>query len=163
MTTPSNRVASDLAVARDPHAPLEDRIAAGARLWSLIEEAERALAPLKTCLRDEARARLGNDPGSIHLEGDGMTRAVVTVPKPSYTVAKGADMPAVKQLLGAAFDALFEEVVTYKVRAATLNAGKIASLNPSARDTALSVIVQVDPTPRVAFRSAGDGVEQISG
>lgn len=162
MTTPSNRVALDLSVARDPRAPLEERIAAGARLWNLIEEAEAALAPLKQSLRDEARARLGNDPGSIHLEGDGMTRAVVTVPKPSYTVAKGADMSAVKQLLGAAFDSFFEEVVTYKVRSSTINAGKIASLNPTARDTALSVIVQADPTPRVAFKSA-EGVEQISG
>ena len=161
MTLP-NRVAADLASARDPNAPLEERIAAGARLWNLIEEAEAALSPLKASLREEARARLGNDPGAVHLDGEGMTRAVVTVPRPSYTVAKGTDMPAVKQLLGpAAFEALFEEVVSYKVRASTINAGKIASLNPSARDAALSVIVQVDPTPRVAFKSAGDGVEII--
>jgi hypothetical protein len=155
-----DRVAGDLAVARDPLAPLEDRIAAGARLWSLIEEAESALAPLKASLRDEARARLGNDPGSVHIDGTGMTRVVVTVPRPTYSVAKGTDMHAVKQTLGSAFDLFFEEVTTYKVRGVP-NTGKIASLNPEARNVALAAITQADPTPRVAFKSAGEGVEII--
>jgi hypothetical protein len=162
VTNATDQVTGDLAIARDPRARLEDRIAAGARLWNLINEAESALAPLKMVLRDEARARLGSDPGSIHLEGSGMTRAVVTVPKPSYAVAKGTDMIAVKQLLGAAFDLFFEEITTYKVRGVP-NTGKIASLNPEDRNTALSAICQVDPTPRVSFKSAGEGVEQISG
>jgi len=156
-------VTGDLAIARDPRAPLEARIAAGARLWSLINEAEEALAPLKQSLREEARARLGNDPGSIHLDGTGMTRAVVTVPKASFTVAKGTDMPALKQLIGSeTFSALFEEVTTYKVKGVP-NTGKIAHLDSRGVSAALSAIVQVDPTPRVAFKSAGEGVESISG
>lgn len=162
MTNATDQVAGDLAIARDPHARLEDRIAAGARLWNLINEAEGALAPLKEHLRDEARAQLGNDPGSIHLEGSGMTRAVVTVPRPSYSVTKVTDMPALKQLLGAAFDGLFEEVTTYKVRGVPAS-GKIASLTPEARNAALAAITQADPTPRVAFKAAGEGVEMISG
>ena len=163
MSGATDPVAGDLAVARDPRAPLEARIAAGARLWSLINEAEAALAPLKQSLREEARARLGNDPGSIHLDGTGMTRAVVTVPKASFAVAKGTDMPALKQLIGGeAFNALFEEVTTYKVRGVPAS-GKIASLSPQGASAALSAIVQVDPTPRVAFKSAGEGVESISG
>lgn len=163
MTSPSNRVAHDLSVARDPRAPLEERIAAGARLWSLINEAEEALAPLKQSLREEARARLGNDPGSIHLEGEGMTRAVVTVPKTAYAVAKGTDMPALKQLIGnEVFSALFEEITTYKVKGVP-NTGKIAHLSSQGVSAALAAISQVDPTPRVAFKSAGEGVEQISG
>lgn len=163
MTNATDQVTGDLAIARDPRARLEDRIAAGARLWNLINEAEGALAPLKEHLRDEARAQLGNDPGSIHLEGSGMTRAVVTVPRPSYSVTKGTDMPALKQLLGPpVFDALFEEVTTYKVRGVPAS-GKIASLNPEARNAALAAITQADPTPRVAFKAAGEGVEMISG
>ena len=163
MNGATDPVTGDLAIARDPRAPLEARIAAGARLWSLINEAEEALAPLKQSLREEARARLGNDPGSIHLDGTGMTRAVVTVPKASFTVAKGTDMPALKQLIGSeTFSALFEEVTTYKVKGVP-NTGKIAHLDSRGVSAALSAIVQVDPTPRVAFKSAGEGVESISG
>jgi hypothetical protein len=154
------RVAHDLQVVRDPSAPLEARIAAGARLWSLIDEAERSLAPLKETLRAEGRARLGNSPGSEVIEGEGMTRALVTVPKTAYQVAKGTDMSAVRAELGEqAFALLFEEIVTYKVRASNLM--KVASLHPTQTQTALSVIAQVEPTPRVAFRSAGEGVDEI--
>lgn len=157
----TDRVTGDLAVARDPRAPLEERIAAGARLWALIENAEAALAPLKEALREEGRSRLGGVPGSTHIDGTGMTRAVVTVPKPSYAVAKGTDMSALKQLIGAeAFAALFEEVLTYKVKAAP-NLTKVASLSPQGSNAALAAITQVDPTPRVAFKSAGEGVEAI--
>lgn len=162
MSGATDRVTGDLAVARDPRASLEERIAAGARLWSLIEEAEAALAPLKEDLRAEGRSRLGGVPGSTHIDGTGMTRAVVTVPKPSYAVAKGTDMAALKQLIGSdAFAALFEEVLTYKVRT-TANAGSVvAGLPPPASSAALAAIAQVDPTPRVAFKSAGEGVEVI--
>ena len=163
MSGAADRVAGDLALARDPRASLEERIAAGARLWSLIEEAEAALVPLKEDLRAEGRSRLGGAPGSTHLDGTGMTRAVVTVPKPSYAVAKGTDMPALKQLIGGeVFNAIFEEVVTYKVKTAP-NLTKVASLSPQGSNAALAAIIQVDPTPRVAFKSAGEGVESISG
>ena len=156
----ADRVARDLQVARDTSAPLEARVAAGARLWDLIEKAGDALAPLKEMLRAEGRARLGNTPGSEVIEGTGMTRAVVTVPKPSYQVAKGADMSAVRAEIGEqAFAQLFEEVTTYKVRASNLN--KIASLHPGQSQAALAVITQVDPTPRVAFKSAGEGIDDI--
>ena len=158
----TDRVARDLRVARDSSAPLEDRIAAGARLWNLIEEAEGALAPLKETLRAEARSRLGNTPGSETIEGTGMTRAVVTVPKPAYQVVKGADMNAVRAEIGEqAFSQLFEEVTSYKVRASGLN--KVASLRPCQSQAALAVITQVDPTPRVAFKSAGEGIDNIGG
>lgn len=157
--TDGDRVARDLIITRDSCAPLAARIAAGARLWDLCGQADLALAPLKVLLREQARVSLNAQPGSHTFEGDGMTRAIVTVPKPMFKLIAGTDIPALKLALGASFDHLFEEVTTYKVRQTALT--KVASMGASPRELVLSVLVQDEPTPRVALRSAGHGIEQI--
>lgn len=147
-----DRATQDLITVKDPSLSLEARVAAGARLWDLIKRAQEALVPLKTDLRNKALESVSF--GSTTFDGEGMTRAVVTVPHPSLQVIKGTNMEALKQVLTpSAFDAIFEQVTTYKVKADA--AVRIRKLPNKEQSAVFTVVQEVENKPRVSFQFGG--------
>lgn len=135
----------ELAGAASPSAPLADVVDAGHALWLMSEQADDALAPIKERLRDEAR-RQGQ--GTCVFAGNLTGRCQVVVPQPQPSVH---DAAALKAILGPSFHALFDTVVTYKVRPDF--AERLLTLPDDQRQAIFQRMKMVDPTPRVSFKS----------
>jgi len=135
----------ELAGAASPSAPLVDAVDAGGVLWALSEQADDALTPIKDRLRGEARQQ---GQGTHLFNGNGGTRCQVTVPTPQSSVT---DVATLRDALDpAAFDALFETVVAYKVRPDF--AQRLLALPQDQQQAILRRMKMSDPTPRVSFK-----------
>lgn len=116
----------------------------GHALWLVSDEAERAIAPLKDRLRDEAK-KVGEE--IVLLRGYSGQPCKVVVSKPIPSVPRADDL---KPLLGDTFDLLFETVTTYRIRE---NFADILLTLPTEQQQAiLRRMKMIDPTPRVSFK-----------
>jgi hypothetical protein len=145
--------------AKDPNLPLEVRIAAGARLWDVIKRANEALVPLKDELRNQAKLKR-KIPGTVVIEGTGMTRAMVTLPKSILQVSKKTDIAALKRsITPMVFSALFEETCTYECHPNIVR--RISGLKKEVRSSVLSAIEEIEGTPRVSLQFAGSNLVDL--
>lgn len=101
-----------------PSMSIEDQVSIGQRLWSISRSALAALEPLKGSLRDEAVRRQRSTPGTVQFDAnDGYgSRCRVSIPAPCLEIRKGADVEALKTLLGDRFHYLFKTQVSYKLQ-----------------------------------------------
>lgn len=151
-----NPVEKDLETVLDETQSLETRIAAGARLWDISNRAKKAIEPLKETLRVQTK-RLNPRPGATTIEGEGMTRALVTVPEPTLVVS---DYALLKSILGdEIFKELFREHITYTPRPNA--ADLITHLPPRMQEMVFGVISEVEGTPRVSFQYGGSGISEM--
>lgn len=148
----------DREIATDPTRTVEERVAAGARLWDSVNSAEAALEVLKTDLRKLALAKKGA-PGTVLFEGEGMTRATVVIPPPALLLKKGANPAMLATKLGANFGRIFGETKSWTIRE---NAAAIfARLPRNLQETLFGVLVEDQGKPRVSFQYGGSGLTDI--
>ena len=149
----------DEEIATDPDRPLPERIAAGARLWASIQSSNAALDVLKEHLRKEA-LKTQKTPGTVTIEGEGLSRALVVVPPPTLSLKKGADPSTHRSDFGRSFALIFAPVPgAWKLKT---NAEAILLRLPKPLQTlAFRLIEESEPKPRVYFESAGEGVETL--
>jgi hypothetical protein len=150
----------DREVVTDPTRTIEERVAAGARLWDSINTANAALEVLKGDLRKLAVSKGKGEAGTITFEGAGMTRAIVTTPLPNLYLKKGKNPAPLAAKLGANFGRIFRESKTWVVRE---NAGAIfARLPRKLQEALLDVLGEDSGKPRVTFQYGGAGLSDIS-
>lgn len=149
---------SELELIGDPTQPISVRIEAGTRVFQAIEEAQKALEPLKEDIRAIARKGMEATGHNVQvLIGDNLTRAVVTFPAQGPTVKKGADLWGLRKTLGSTtFLTLFEETRVFKLQP---NIEKILTKLPTwAQEHVLQVLHTDEGTPRVSLQGVGTGV-----
>lgn len=150
---PEDWVTSDLITASDPNLPLEVRVAAGARLWSVLTKAQKAFDILKPALRAAAKSKI-NGTGTVSIEGLEKTRATIMIPETTLQFSKDANTATLKQVLGGKFVSLFEVNVTYKCRPNIEI--QIQQLNPTEQAAVFAALREVEGTPRVSFQFTED-------
>jgi len=154
-----NPVEKDLVVVQNGSLSLAERIAAGARLWDISNRTKKAMEPLKELLRQQAKQLLPK-PGATTIEGEGMTRALITIPDPALSVSRESDYAVLKNLLGdETFRELFKETTTYQPRAGAK--AVIAALPPDLRNKVFEVVQEEEGTPRVSFQYGGSGISEM--
>lgn len=135
----------ELAGAASPSAPLPDVVDIGTTLWSLSEQVDDSLAPIKERMRSEARQQ---GQGTCQFVGS-TGRCQVVVPQPQTSVP---DAGTLLPILGAdTFNALFDTVTTYKPR--TDFAQRLLTLPTVQQQAILQRLKMSDPTPRVSFKN----------
>jgi len=116
----------------------------GHALWSISDEADRAIAPIKESLRQTAKQ---HNEENVLIKGASGHSCKVTLPKPNPFVKDAGSLRAV---LGESFDLLFDTVTTYKVRSDF--AERLLTLPSDQQQAILRRMVFLDPTPRVSFK-----------
>lgn len=130
-------------------ATIEEKIEMGATLWELSEKINATLESLKKEIRDEAQ-RTSPGAGEVKLNGLSRGMVVVTTPKPSVSLVKGADVPTLKSVMDYQFSHFFEENTTYKVRPGYEE--RVTNLSPDQQQEFFRCIELKDNTPRVSFK-----------
>jgi len=130
-------------------ASLEEVVEIGSILWGLIDQAGKAMDPIKEALRLETMNQTGGE-GSQTFNGVSPgSSCTVRVPRPTLKIAKKADIEGIRTLLGARFDKLFSTATNYKP--AKDFEDKVFMLNQDEIDTVMGIIERVENTPRVSF------------
>ena len=132
-------------------ASVEDTVQIGDFLWRFVNRANEVMSPIKETLREEAYNQMGPRSGSFQIHGHEKTSCMVTVPKPSIRIKKGADFEGLKEALGEHFEKVFAKEVKYKPKP---NIEEVCLALPDAlRDSVMNVLDHVDNTPRVSFKT----------
>ena len=148
----------DEEIVADPTQPLPERIAAGARLWDSIQAHNAALDLLKEDLRKLA-LQTQKTPGTVTVDGEGLSRALIVIQPPNLSLKKGADPAAYRADFGRSFALLFSETKGWKLKP---NAEAILLRLPRPLQTLVFRLVEESELkPRVYFESAGKGVETL--
>jgi hypothetical protein len=130
-------------------ASLTEVVEIGSILWGLIDQAGKAMDPIKEALRLETLNQT-NGEGSQTFSGiSPNSSCTVRVPRPTLKVGKKADIEAIRTLLGSRFDKLFSTATSYKP--AKDFEDKVFMLNQDEIDTVMGIIERVENTPRVSF------------
>ena len=116
----------------------------GHALWSISDEADRCLDPIKERLRETAKTRHEDN---VLIRGESGQACKVVVPKPTPMVPHAEDL---KEVLGESFDLLFDTVTTYRVREGF--AERLLALPTEQQQAILRRMKMLDPTPRVSFK-----------
>jgi len=123
----------------------------GHKLWLLSRKATAAWDILKEALREAGVDLAKGVPGPQVIEARDGSQCTVILPEPRLLLRKGADIDALKALLGDDFDAMFEQTTTHKPRGDLR--GKVASLADAAKTQAiLEAMVMSDGTAKVYFK-----------
>lgn len=154
----TDRLEEDLDTASRSDLPLEERIAAAARLWDFTKRVESAMDPLKEILRAKARESRKDRPCVVTLEGVGMTRATVTFPERHLKIQSGLEHGAIKQILG---DRLFHELCEEKVTPRPDASARVHSMSTEDQGVAVRVFMEVEGKPRVSLQFGGDGIVDL--
>jgi hypothetical protein len=131
-------------------ASTEDLVQIGDFLWRLVSRANEVMSPIKIALRDEAYEQMASGSGSVQICGHEHTTCMVTVPKPSLRIKKGADLVSLKAALKERFDDLFLKEVKYKPKPDIEEA--CISLPEDLRDSVMNTLDHIENTPRVSFK-----------
>lgn len=129
---------------------VEQQVEIGATLWAITERANKTMEQAKDALRDEAERVLGG-PGTHTFDGVGATQAMVSIPKPSLRLQKGADIDMLKKILGGDFERFFEEHVSYTPKS-DFTERRAADSDPTHTAMLDKFVDAVPNTPRVTFR-----------
>ena len=152
-------IENETKVINDAGATLQAKIAAAAKLWTLIEECQKALEPFKREMRDLALQAGANAPlpFTCTLDGEGLTQCKVVIPAPSLKLVDGLTVDGERAALGDLFNAVYE------VRLALRKPDPkfIATFPDKVRAHVATVSTIVDNRPRVSLRSL-PGVESVS-
>jgi len=141
-----SRIDSEVTILGDRYATITAKIAAAARLWSLIEECQTAVEPFKAEVRDLAQKQ--NQP-TVTLDGDGLSQCKVVFQRPSLVVKPGLTVEDERAALGDLFGVIFEVKLTLK----NVDPAFIADFPKPVRDHISSVTTLVVNTPRVSLKS----------
>ena len=131
-------------------ASTEDLVQIGDFLWRLVNRANEVMSPIKKALRDEANEQMASGSGSIHIRGHDHTTCMVTVPKPSLRIKKGADLVSLKAALKERFEDLFQSETKYKPKPDIEEA--CLALPENLRDSVMNTLDLIENTPRVSFK-----------
>ena len=132
-------------------ASVEDVVQIGDFLWRLVNRANEVMSPIKEALREEAHNQMGPRPGSLQIYGHEKTACMVTVPKPSIRLKKGADLVHLQSVLGEHFEDIFTREVKYKPKPDIEET--CLTLPDTLRDSVMKVLDHVENTPRVSFKT----------
>jgi hypothetical protein len=146
-------IENETKILNDPSTTLAQRVAAAAKLWTLIEACESALEPFKREVRDLAVA--AGKP-TVTIDGEGLTQCKVVVPGPSLKLTASATVDGEKAALGDLFNAIYE--VKLSLRKA--DPAFLATFPPAIQGHIASVTTLVGNTPRVSLKSL-PGVEPV--
>jgi hypothetical protein len=141
--------AKDMAAGNWPHPAGVAEVAL--QLASLYNEISRAIDPIKERLREDGMKQGGEPGSSVSIDADGGGRVVVTFPKRSLKMAKGADAEGLRAALGDRFDAYFETKTSYAPRK-NLEYGLKTASTDAERDLVMRAVETHTPTPRVGFK-----------
>jgi len=162
MTIPSNKLFNDFNELLDDAADLakrggsaDDLATTAVELARHIKQAQAALEPLKTLIRDLARSERKD--GEHHIGypvSNG--RVSVTFPESRYAARRDMDWDKARDDLGADFTTFFREVTTVRTQTAIedLLIAEMERAQDSNADTILKYIEKDEPTPRVGFKPA---------
>jgi len=152
MTTPFNELLTDAADLAKRGGSADDLATCAVELARHIRQAQDALEPLKSLIRDLARS----ERSSLDQHHVGYPvpngRVSVTFPERRYEVRKGIDIVAARRDLGAEFPVYFREVVSYRTQP-----GIKSLLETQTHTEAAKVMkhLQLDePVARVGFKPA---------
>jgi hypothetical protein len=121
----------------------------GSVLYMMERAAHKALETVKGNLRAQA-LRSHPEPGTVHWNGSGRGTVDITIPAPFLKVRKGADLKALRGIIGEDFDDLFETVTTYKLRKGA--GDRLSDATAETRQAVMGACELVDGTPRVSFK-----------
>ena len=132
----------ELAHADIPNLPIGQVVEVGNALWTVSHKASAALDKVKGRLREEAR-KLGQ---TAQFDGEDGARCQVLLHSPQPKVTNPEEL---KEVLGPAFDTLFETVVTHKLWEDFDT--RLLTLPPEQQQAILQRLQMADLTPRVSF------------
>jgi hypothetical protein len=123
------------------------RVEIGSVLYMMERGAHQALVKLKETLQAEA---LQENPGNLTWRGSGRGQANINVPQPQLRIRKGADLEALRALLGDTFTEHFEVTTTYQLRKGAEK--RLPTLPEATRKAVMSVCELGQGNPRVSFQ-----------
>ena len=127
----------------------EDIANVACALARAVNEAQKALDPLKVLLRDLASAS-----GETHVHYETPNgKCSVTFPSPRYVARKGTDWVGLKASLGEHFDTYFSTTTKYAPRKDFESVIKTRQASAEIPDV-LVTVERDEPTPRVGFKPA---------
>lgn len=130
--------------------PIEDQIELGSLLWTVQERVKKSMETAKAEVREHAVEEIGG-PGSQTFVGSDKSEATVTIPDPSPSLQKDADIDLLRKVMGGEFDRYFEEITTFKVKK-EFHERRAAAKDPT-HVALIDKYVDITPhTPRVAFK-----------
>ena len=155
MTTPFNALLTDAADLAKRGGGIDDLATTAVELARHIRQAQDALEPLKSLIRDLACSQ--RKPGQHHIGypvSNG--RVSVTFPERRYEARKDVDWDKARDDLGAEFKTYFRQNVTYRTQTAIedLLVAEIERAQDSNADAILQYVELDEPTPRVGFKPA---------
>jgi len=127
--------------------PRDVRIEIGSALYMMERGAHQALIKVKETLQTEA---LRGEPGNLTWMGSGRGRVDINVLQPHLRIRKGANLEAVRDLLGDTFTDHFEVVTTYQLRKGAEK--RLPTLPEATRKAVMSVCELGQGNPRVSFQ-----------
>lgn len=134
---------------RDPTLPLPQRVRAAAQVWAAVALAQAAVEPFKEVLRQEARRLLGGHPGNAVVEGEGLSRALVTVPAMAVQLKDPPSLEQAQRELGDDFSLVYR----VELKLVPRTPDELESLPPGARNHLMDRVSIAEGKPRVSFSS----------
>ena len=136
-------------------------VEAGIVLWTIIDQAEMALKPLKQTLRDQAVQETKGVPGNVTLVGTDPThQCTVVIPKSAFRVSPGS-IDTIRSAFGEVlFHDLFQEIVTYRTKPDFEEQFAHLQSDPRRAQILSAAIVVEDRTPRVTFKVGSPPINQ---
>ena len=155
MTTPFNELLVNAADLAKRGGGIDDLAATAVELARHIKQAQDALEPLKTLIRDIARTERKDEQHHIGYPVPN-GRVSVTFPESRYKARRNVDWDKARGDLGADFKTFFQEVTTVRTQTAIedLLIAEMQRAQDNNADTLLQYIEMDEPTPRVGFKPA---------
>lgn len=144
-----NRLADQVRILL-PQMGVETQVEVGQKLWVMSRKLTAVLEEVKIHLRDEALKQQNSTSEVICFNSPDGSRCKVRFPTPCLEIRKGADMSAVRNLLGDQFPTYFKTTVTYKPQNDFRDTIEEIS-DPSIRQTVLDAVDVIPATPKVFF------------
>ena len=155
MTITFNELLGDAADLAKRGGSADDLATCAVELARHIRQAQDALEPLKTLIRDLARSERKD--GQHHMGYPVPNgRVAVTFPESRYEARRNVDWDKARDDLGADFKTFFREVTTVRTQTAIedLLIAEMERAQDSNADTLLQYIERDEPIPRVGFKPA---------
>ena len=149
MTTPFNELLTDAADLAKRGGSADDLATCAVELARHIRQAQDALEPLKSLIRDLARSKRHPEQHHVgYLVPNG--RVSVTFPERRYEARKDIDIAAAREDLGAEFPVYFREVVAYRTQPDVQDILKTRTHTEA--ESVLKYLQLDEPTARVGFK-----------
>jgi hypothetical protein len=148
-------VSEAAAVIHDPNASLADKVAAAAKLWSLVEECQKVIEEFKGIARAHAMSVSAGQP-KVVINGTGMSQCQVVIPSPSLKLMEGVRIEDEMAALGKFFQTVFDVRLVLK----SSNPADFGTLPDPIQTHMASVTTLAHNPPRVSLKVI-HGVDEV--